>query len=137
MIRLRLLSVWVLLPIILGMVLGYYLEGLMDTEIHYHGVYETVANGYLSSDVDALELVAMLEDLSKTYPDVVKNILAELQKSEIILKVPAGGKFAILQTVKSNLSPKHLYIKIKAIDGKTPFWVFAKSINKIKKGDDK
>jgi len=135
MIRTRLSLV--IIPLFIGLIAGYYLEGLLDPSVKQGEIYQTIDKGYLANDVNTLELVIMLEDLSTKYPDIVHNIFSELLKNEIVLKVPAGGRFKIIKTIKSNLSPKHLFVELKGLYSDTTSWVCSTSVKKVKKGDVK
>jgi len=135
MIRTRLSLI--IIPLLIGLVVGYYIESMFDPSAEYDKVYETVSNGYLADNVDVLELIVMLQDLSVEYPDVSQQIFSILQKNEIVLKVLDGGKFKVVKSLKSNLSPKHLFVKLKSIDSGTTFWVCSTSIKRVKKGDVK
>ena len=97
----------------------------------YEELYSTVAGGYLSDDPRLLELQLICMRIQKRVPDAVASFIAALQQNELLLKVPNGGTFIVIDSQASKLFPEHTFLKLKGVTTDTVFWTRLSSVRKL------
>jgi hypothetical protein len=121
----------------LGLIFGIiFFRKTTKDPIDYEDLYSTVSGGYLSDDVNMLELSLLCNKIKKRAPNIVAGFIKGLQSKEILLNVPNGGTFIVIDYHESKLFPEHTLLKLKGVDSDTTFWVRLSSVRKIETKED-